>query len=484
MASISSAGVGSGIDLDSLLQQVVSAEREPVKQRLDLEEAEVEAEISAMGNLKQTVAAFQDALQDLKNPGFFSSRSAASSDSSLFTATAGTTADLSNYTIEVFEQAGANKIVSDTDFSSPTATAGSGTLTISQADGGSFDVAVAADDSIADIRDAINSASGNPGVSASLITVDAGAGDGSTVTKFVLTSNSTGADGQIDISVSDDDGNNTDGSGLSRFFYDGANPLDGGNQFSQIDAAQDARIAVDGFTAYSSTNTFDNVIDDVSITVVDEADDPLNPPSGTLSVSADKSQVTAAVETFVATYNELTTVFNKLTNYDEATGTAGLLSGDAVVNGLESSLRRIMNDTVDGASEGFNALAFIGVATNRDGSISLDSGRLSEVVNQDFDQLAELFSGDDGIATNLDARVENALSFGGTFDNRTERLENSLRDISEQRQDLALRIDKIRARYQSQFAALDSLVSQLNSTGDFLQQQLSASAQIVNRTES
>ncbi len=481
MASITSVGVGSGIDLEALITQIVDAERAPTESRLDFEQTRLEAEISAVGSLRLTMDAFQSALQDLKDLDFFSTRRATSGDSSLFTATAGENADLSTYNIQVFEQAQANKIASDTDFADPNATVGSGTLTIGFEGGSNFAITVGATDTIAEIRDAINNASDNVGITASLITVDAGMGDGSTVTKFVFTSDTTGASSQIDISVDDDDLTDTDGSGLSQFFYDGTNPLDAGNQFSQVDAAQDARISVDGFTAFSSTNEFSNVINDVTITLLDEADDILNPPSAALVIDEDKTQVKAAVETFVATYNELITVFNTLTDYDSVSGTSGLLSGDSVVSSLESSIRRVISDTVDGANEGFDALTFIGISTNSNGSIALDDTTLTDIISNNFQDLATLFSSDDGVATQLDELLTGFLQSGGTFDNRDERLQASLDDIQDQRDDLDLRVSIIEERFRSQFAALDILVAQLNSTGDFLLQQLSASANIINR---
>lgn len=479
MATITSAGVGSGLDLETLIENIVDAERAPVETRLDLQEARIEAEISAFGSLQATLAAFQDSLQKLKDPSFFTDRGVTVSNNSLISVSADSSADLSSYNIEVFEQAKANKIASGTDFVSPSATVGSGTLSIGFVGGGSFDIDVEAGDSLADIRDAINSASDNPGLTASLLTVDAGMGDGSTVTKFVLTADESGAANQITIAVSDDDGNNTDGTGLSQFFYDGSDPLAAGNQFSQVTAAQDARIAVDGFTAYSSTNVFDDVIDGVSITLLDEAEDIMDPPSSSLIISEDKSAATAAIETFVATYNELVTVFNALTNYDSATETSGLLSGDATVNSLESRIRSAFTDVVDGASGDFSILAQLGITTNRDGSVALNSDTLTQAINSNYEDVATLFSSEDGVANRIDDVLESYLQTGGILDTRNETYQTTLRSIESSRDDLQYRLEIIEERYRSQFAALDILVQQLNETGNFLSQQLSAVASIV-----
>jgi flagellar hook-associated protein 2 len=481
MASITSVGVGSGIDLENLIKNIINAERAPVEKRLDLQQTLTKAEISAMGSLRLTMGAFKGTLSDLKDSNFFSTRSATSGNSQLFTATAGTNADLANYNIQVFEQAQANKIASNTDFSDPSATVGSGTLTVGLEGGLSFDITVAATDTIAEIRDAINAAPNNVGITASLITVDAGQGDGSTISKFVFTSNNSGASGQINISVDDDDLGDTDGSGLSQFFYDGSLPLDAGNQFSQVDAAQDARISVDGFTVYSSSNTFDDVIDDVSITILQGAKDILDPPSGALNISVDTAKVTAAVELFVASYNELIIVFNRLTNYDPVSDTSGLLGSDAGVNALEQGIRGVLGNVVEGAATDLSILAFIGISTNSNGTISLDSDKLADTVSNRLDDLGTLFSSEEGVATQMDSLLKEYLQSGGVFDNRNTRLEGTLNSIQDQRDDLNLRLNVIEKRFRSQFAALDLLVSQLNSTGNFLSQQLEAAAQIINR---
>lgn len=484
MASITSVGVGSGIDLESLLNQIIESERAPVENQLSLRAAEIEASISALGGLSSTMAAFQDALSDLKTGSFFDQRRT-TGDSTKFTSTATSSAALGNYSIEFFDMASANKVATNAQFTSPASTVGEGTLTIGFVGGLSFDVDVAATDSLSAVRDAINNASNNIGVTANLITVDAGLGDGSTVTELVLTSNESGANRQLNISVTDTgDGNNTDNLGLSRFFYDGADPgntTNGLNQLRQIDPAQDARISVDGFTAFSSTNTFEGVIEGVSITALVAADDPLDPPSAALNISVDKSAVTSAVETFIASYNELVTVFNVLTNYDPATETRGLLSGDASVNAMESTLRRIMGNTVEGAASDFNSLGFLGIQTNRDGSLSLDSDKLQTAISTRFEDFANVFSGTSGIATRLDAALDSYLQFGGVFQTRDDTYRTQLRQIDERRDDLDVRISNIENRFRLQFAALDQLVASLNQTGDFLLQQLDASARIVNR---
>ncbi|MDY0005776.1 MAG: flagellar filament capping protein FliD, partial [Spongiibacteraceae bacterium] len=464
-------------DLEGLDTTILDAERQPQENRHNLKEAQLQGSITAHGSLNSTLATFQDSLAKLQPSSFVSQRAATSTDATLFTATADNRAELGNYAIQVFELAKAQKLASG-DFSSPTEAVGSGTLNIS-AGGSVFSVAVTAgvNDTLADVRDAINSAPGNTGVTASLLTVDAGLGDGSTVTKLVLASTRTGAANAISVAVVDDDGISDDGNGLSRLLFSAGNP---NNQLSELTPAQDARISVDGFTAFSATNEFSDVIEGVTIKALREADDILAPPGATLNISTDRSAVRSAIETFVASYNELVTVFNTLTDYDPATKTRGLLSGDASVNAIESQIRRAMG------SANFNNgvltnLSALGIATNRDGSVSLNDEALTKALTTNFDDLAGLFAGDDGIATKLDSLIGGFLSSGGVFSTREQSLQDQLRKVDDQRATMELRLGKMETRIRAQFSALDALVQQLNQTSDFLGRQLDASAQIVNR---
>ena len=478
MTSITSVGVGSGIDLEALVDQIVEAERGPTENRLELQQTRIEAEISAIGSLQLTLNAFRDSLNNLKDGSFFANRTAVSSDTKQFTATADSGAQLGTYDVQVTQLAEANKIASDRSYNGPNTTIGAGQLTIALGSGQNFSLDITATDTLLDIRNKINNDAANVGVTASLINVDAGLDSGTT--RFVLTANNTGTNSEISITVDDDDGNDTDATGLSQFNYSQGGAS---NQFTELNRAQDAKITVDGFTITNSSNTFSNVIEDVTITALEAVTiDILNPaPPERLIISEERAGTTAAVETFVASYNELITVFNTLTDYDPVSGTSGLLSGDSVINSIESSLRRVLGDTVNGAKDGLNALTFIGISTNSNGSLRVDSAKVSELVSSNLEDIAELFSGSDGIATRLDETLELVLRSGGTFTTRDETLQTGLRDIQEQRDNLDLRVSIIEERFRSQFAGLDILVARLNSTGNFLTQQLSAAAAIVNR---
>ncbi|WP_339339768.1 flagellar filament capping protein FliD [uncultured Oceanicoccus sp.] len=488
MASITSLGVGSGLDLDNLISNILSAERAPAENRLNLQETETQASISAYGSLKSTLANFQRSLDNLADADFFSSRKTTVSDPESFTAMADSNAESGSYNIQVMALAKASKLVSTANYDNPNATVGEGILTIGLVGGNSFDVTVAADDSLADLVDAINNAASNVGITASLLTIDLDTSNNNTNTEIVLTSDNTGEANQITISVVDTgDGDNINDNGLSQFHFADSGLNATGNQLTNESTAQDAHITVDGFNTYSSSNVFDSVIDGVTITAVSADNDPLNPSTARLDIAADNTAVKSAITTFAASYNELMMVINELTDYDTETGDRAILGSDSSARLIEQQLRRIMTSTIEGAPEDFNHLSYLGFSTNRDGTISLTeestnsyTANLNDALSANFDKFGSLFSGENGVATQLNALLDSFLQSGGTIATREATLKEELNVIEQQRLDLEFRLEKIEARYRSQFAALDLLVGQLNQTGNFLSEQLKASAGIIS----
>jgi flagellar hook-associated protein 2 len=474
--TISSLGAGSGLDLSGLLTKLVNAEKAPEQAIIDQQTSTVNAEISALGTLQSKLTAFQTALANLKDTSDFNSKTATSSDTSLFTATAVTTADVSSYKIGVISVAQANKIAS-ANFASQDTSVGSGTLTIGVG-GKTFDVAITAgvNDSVAQIRDAINSAPNNTGVKASLLTVSNGSGG--TAVKLVLTSTSTGAASQISVSTTDSDGNNTDASGLSQLYYSKSDTTN--SRLSEINAAQDAQITVDGFTATSSTNTFSNTIPGVTITALKGATDPLNPPTGQLSIGVDTSSAAKSVQAFVDAYNDLATTFKQLAGYDTTTQTAGPLFGDSSVSLIQSRIQQALTSPVSGAASDLNNLALIGITTNADGTLSFDTDKFSSVTDGRFADLGKLFAGTTGVAGQLDSLINQFTSSGGTLSAHQQALSDQLQQLKDQQTALDARIADFQTRTQAQFAALDAIVQQLNQTSSYLTQQFDA----INNTGS
>ena len=184
MATIVSTGIGSGLDIAGIVQQLVAAEAQPVEARIGQQEARAQAKLSAFGSLKSALADLRDKLEIMKNLDKFLIRKAISGNEDSFTVSAGTDALPANYALEVVQLAQAQKLTSGA-FADSDTVVGTGTLTLAVGVS-TVDIDITAEnDTLAGIRDAINSAIGNPGVAATIVNADSGS-------YLILTGESTG----------------------------------------------------------------------------------------------------------------------------------------------------------------------------------------------------------------------------------------------------------------------------------------------------
>lgn len=466
--SITSLGIGSGIDIGSLVNQLITAEGEPTLKRLETKEATFQAEISGFGSLKSALSSFQTSLASLKDLSAYQGRTATSSDQAVFSASADSTAAEGLFGVEVVQLAQAQKLISkDGYFSSATDTVGEGTLTIAQ-DGGSFNISVAATDTLGAVRDAINNAIDNTGLTAAIINVDDGSGG--TESKLVLTANSTGLNSAITITAVDDgDLNDTDNLGLSRLIN--AN-------LDEPTPALDGQIKVDGQLISSNDNTFTGVIDGVTINAIEVG------AGETLTVALDKSSLTSNINSFISSYNGLVSTFSSLTSFDAETNVAGVLLGDSTLRGIESSLRTTVYSVNPGLSTAFSSLAEIGITTDDDGNLSLDQSKLDVILESNFDDLGGLFAGDGGLANKLDGIIASYVKSDGLIDSRTDGLSLRIDDINDERERLEFRLLSVEARLLKQFSAMDILVNSLQNQSSFLTQQLANLPGAINSNNS
>lgn len=411
MAGITSTGIGSGLDVESLVSQLVQAEAKAPTQRLNRKEANLQAELSALGSVKGALSDFRSSLSKLNDLSAFQKRSASSSDSSLFTASATSDAAEGSYGVEVSQTAQAHKIASSA-FAESGTVVGTGELTFQFGtyDSGANSFSVNPDkasqtvtiDSTANtlegVRDAVNEA--DIGVQATIVNDGTGA-------RLVFASEDSGEANSLKVGVADDDGNNTDTNGLSQLAYDPTAAAGSGKNLSETVAARDAEAIIDGITVTSDTNTLSNVIDGVSITLKEA--DPGN--TQTLDVSLNKGSVESAVNGFVESFNAAINNFNQLTDYDPETEKAGPLIGDATVRSVESQMRSLISDTVPGLDGAVRSLADIGISTQRDGTLAVDSGELSDALENNYDDVGKLFA---ATATASDSQVEYVRSSDST----------------------------------------------------------------------
>lgn len=455
MASLTTNGLGSGLDVNSLVSQLVQAERAPADSRISSRSSKVQSRLSAYGGLRATVAEFQDTLKKLQSDTAFKGRTAQVSNDTLVKASAGTTAASGLYNLSVEALASTQKLASGA-FTDATTSVGTGRLDIS-AGTVNFSVDIAAgSDSLSSVRDAINKAAGNPGVRATIV-------NASTGSHLVLTAAGSGSAQAISINAVT---TGTDTGNLSQLNYSASassNPM-------QVQApAADARILLDGFTLTSASNTFSSAIDGVTLVVAKASPGE----KVTLTVNEDRSATRQAIDQFVNGYNKLQAQINTLTAYNPTTQVAGQLQGDAVTQRLASGLKSEINQALAGASLDLDTLAELGISSQaKTGTLTVNSTRLDAVLSTRMSDVSTLFSGTNGLAARFGQMLDGYTSSTGVIEGRSSSLRSEAKALTAQKQALDLRMTAMEERFRKQFTALDSLLSGFANTSSFLTQQL------------
>jgi flagellar hook-associated protein 2 len=386
MAGLSAAGVGSGLDVNGLVSQLMAIERQPVT-ILDNKEASYQAKVSAYGALQSALSQFQGTMNSLSTSGTFKAAKATIADPTVAQVSASGSAQAGSYSIEVQALAQAQKLKSTT-FANTTDSVGTGTLTIQFGtySGGSFTANAAksaqtitissGSNSLAGVRDAINAA--NVGVTASILN------DG-TNNRLVLTSAVAGAANALKISVADDDGNNTDASGLSSLAYDAS--TGGATNLAQAVAAQDSLMVIDGISVSKPTNTVFDAIQGVTLNL---SKTNIGSPT-TLNVAKDNSAAISAAANFVNAWNSANSTLAGLGAYNATTKTGAVLQGDATLLSIRSRLRNLVNSPLSPAAGGVSTLSDAGISFQTDGTLKLDPVKLQTVLDDPAKDISALF---------------------------------------------------------------------------------------------
>lgn len=389
---LSSPGIGSGLDVNGIVNQLMVAERQPLN-TLNRQEQVYNQKLSAFGQVRSALANFQSALKDLSSGSKFQALSATSSDTKVLSASAAGKAVPASYQIGVTQLAQQHKVAS-TGFATTDAVVGSGTLNIqfgtydsglntftANADKAAKSISIApANNTLAGIRDAINAA--NAGVTATVVNDGTAAGN-----RLVLTSSDSGAANSLKISVTDDDGTALDSTGLSALAYDPTAAVGSGKNLEQKAAALDALLDIDGIAVKQSTNTVKDAIDGVTLNLAQTNVGQ----KVTLVVGRDNKAVTDAVQAFVSSYNGTSGTLKNLTAYKGPGAQNGILLGDSTARDIQVQMRNMLNTAIDSGGA-LTTLSQIGVSFGSDGTLSLDSAKLTTAINTNFDGIAALFA--------------------------------------------------------------------------------------------
>jgi flagellar hook-associated protein 2 len=452
MPTITAGGIATGLDVNSIISQLMALERRPLEQ-LEQKETAVRAQISAYGTLKSALATFASAMASLTDVSKFQPYAAATSNDARVTATVGEGASPGRFAINTSTLASNHKLSSGA-YASGTAV-GTGTLNFTVG-GESFSVVIGAtNNTLEGIRDAINTASGNSKVTAAVINSTTGA-------RLLLSANDSGAANAIAVAVTGDgDGSDTNASGLSALSYTA-----GALRLTQRAAAQDAALTIDGIPVSSSSNNVSTAIDGVTFNL-------LATGTATITVSRDDSAITTAAQDFAKAYNELKDAISKLRT--------GNLANDGTLRSIESSLSAVLSGPANVGGT-FSYLTEVGISRDRFGKMQVDTARLASALGTDPTEVIALFThAAEGLPARLKGVADSLTRSGGIIAGREEGLNSRIRSLEDQQLRMERRLEGIEKALRAQFTALDTLVSQLQGTGAFLTQQLSLQQNTTDR---
>lgn len=450
--AITSAGVGSGLDLEAIIRATVDAENLPKVAQLDKRESAVDLEITALGQIKSGLSAFNTQLETLSDINSFNKRAPTvtqpTTGGDLISVTSESTATTGAFEItEVVTAQGSraqssagNEFTATTDV----VTASGGTLTFT-AGSKNFNITLAAGATLADLRTAINDASDNFGVSANIINTGS-------ASNLVLTSSETGTGNDLVITNStaelDKVSTTANGGGA------------GGLSIAAADQARDASMKIDGITVTSSSNTFTNAIQDSTITVLRDSDTAnLSTDKATLNIATDKDGVKKTIEDFIASYNSLMDTLNLVTTSKTA---------DATARNLRRTIVDQMGTFVSGAGS-LQSVYDIGFKMDNENKLSLDStavNTLDDALTNSYDDVGTLFAGTGGVATVLAASVDLYNSSSGIIKNQQDALNLTKKDITQDRDNHKYRMDLFEQRLREKYANLDVLIAGMRSQGN------------------
>lgn len=478
MATISSPGVGSNLDVKNIITQLVALEKRPLD-TLKLQAATVNTKISAFGQIKSLVSTLQDAASKLTSVTGWNGVSTTSSDSKFVSASAVGGTLPTSFNVEVQSLAKAQATASAALL--PVGGAlGAGTLRLelgkwsvapasfTPQSGQPVDITISAGDKLSDIASKINGA--NAGVTASILTDASGE-------RLLLTGKGTGEMAGYRVSVNEGAGwdtdmqsfaDNSDGVGLSRLAT------------AQMDVAAttqaaDARAKVNGISVTSATNTFASTISGVTFKAeqVTEVGKPI-----AITVAKDDSAVRSNIDAFVKAYNDINELLQDATKYDAKTKSAGLLQGDSTAIALQNSLRSAVQSVTTGGGA-LQRLADIGISQALGGNLVVDSTKLGKALADSPDAVKGLFRNTgggaaDGIAVQVKALTTNLLSNSGFFKSKDDNLQLSLKRISQDQSRVNDKVDAFEKRITQRYNALDKQMSSLNGLNAYIAQQVTA----------
>lgn len=477
MATITSTGLGSGLDVAAIVSALMSVEKRPLT-LMQQAKTDLNSQLSAFGKLQSFTSAMRDAANNLSSLTLWNRTVASSSDSASVGVSTDSAAATGSYNINVTKLAN-SQTVSSRAFTTSASTLGEGTLTIELGSWqdepaptgftpktGAAAVTVTigpGETSLASIRDKINAA--GAGVTASIVNDASGS-------RLAMRSTETGEENAFRISASE-----TTGNGLSALAFDAAevpaDPLNPVSQMARNQSAVNASATINGIVVNSASNKLEGVADGLTLTLLKTTASPVD-----VGVKADDEAVKTAVTTFTKTFNDLANYIREQTKYDAASKTGGSLQGDRTVGSLQSQLRGVIN-AATGASSVFTRLSDIGISMKSDGTLETNATKLdAAVANRTELRKALATDGADSASSGFMDRFRDLgnllLGTDGALTTRNSSLQTMITRNQKSQDSMQLRLDQTEKRLNAQYQALDTNMARLGGISSYLTGQLAA----------
>ncbi|EKE73986.1 flagellar filament capping protein FliD [Gallaecimonas xiamenensis] len=427
--------ISSSFDVQTLASQYVAADRSKMDAYFSSQQTYYQSRLKAYNAISSQISTFQEALGKLSGTNAFQSFGVTQGDETYAKITAGSSAVAGQYQLHVSQLASADQYT--LDFASETDPVGnSGTLTLGLGSD-SFDIdmsSLPAGATISDLRNAINSASDNPGVRASLVRT------GGSV-KLMLTSEKTGAANTLSISTNGDPALASLDTAIAGK--------------TQLSTAQDALVYLgdnQSLAISSESNTLDNVIDGLTIELTKAHTDPADTLSFT--VGRDMDATKEDLKSFIDGYNALIDQLKKYTTAED--GASPVLSGDATARTLQSQMRGLFNSV---------NLSQLGLKTDKFGKYSLDEDKLGDFLEANPNGLNSVLGGKDGIMNKLDTMLDGYVKGNSSvLKTSVASTQANLDRLTDRMDQFDLRMEQQYNRYVAQFTQMQTIVSQMQQT--------------------
>ena len=445
--TISSSGIGSGLNVSQIVTALMDAEKGPLNS-INKSISTDNAQISAYGSISSQISSFQSSIAGLITSSTIKATTASSSSASVLSVSNDGTALAGEYKITNVTLASPQVITSNIDTSAYTS------INSSIGSTGSISILgntiTPATYTVAGIVEAINNANIS-GVSATMTNLGTSAAPDYQI-RIVNTS-----DTAAEITAS------------------------GGNIFTGLTFASAAAVAgsvtINGNTVTRSTNTITDLVPGLTINLVGTG-------NSTITVAQDNSALSSKISAFVTAFNTLDKSLKDISSYDATAKKGAILYGDSTINSLRREIRSIITSTLGvDATTSYNRLSQVGVSFKSDGTLSLDSTALNTAISANFNKVAKLFSGTGvstdslglhGFAYQLNTVLTSATGIDGSITNRKSSLQSDVRRLQARAEQEQLRLADLQQMYQKQYTALDKTVASLNSMASYLTNQFDA----------